>query len=70
MKLSSNFQVFLRKTVVQKSCYPNSISLHHMHGTTSVLVCEFPLLSLSTASSYEGGTISFQDNSDGVLTSK
>ena len=36
-----------------------------------VLGCEFPIpLLLSTASSYEGGTISFQDDSDGVLTSK
>ena len=39
--------------------------------TTSALVCEFsiPLL-LSTASSYEGGTISSQVDFDGVLTSK
>ena len=69
MKLSSNVQVFLRKTVVQKSVL-SKLDFFASHGKTWLPFSEFPLLLLSTASSYEGGTISFQDDSNGVLTSK
>ena len=68
MKLSSHLPDFLRKTAVQKSRFLNLIPSHHL--ATWVLVWEFPILLLSIASSYGGGAISFQDDSDGVFTSK
>ncbi len=71
MKLSLHFHVFLRKTLVQTEVVLSKLDFFASLGTTWVLVCEFPIpLLMSTASSYEGGTISFHDDFDGVLTSK